>query len=146
MTLPGVITLLLFNSKTHRTYDSTNWYFPYLTPDSTHCYIKSPTYFYGMNPLVVIKYAQNTLMSVRMTEWHKIYNRKILLFCFRKRKPISCQCDSECWRMHMHCDWWRSEHHDECFLTVIIPCLVESLSGNLTFWQLTYAITDLHDN
>ena len=37
----------------------------------------------------LIKYAHNTIMSVRTTGWHERYHRKIPLFCLRKRKQTA---------------------------------------------------------
>ena len=92
----------------------------------------------------LIKYSHNTLMSVRTTGWHERCHRKIPFFASGgESKHLSewQQMLAHAWRLHMHCELWLSDQHDECFLTLIMPCLAESLFGNLTFWQLTYAIT-----
>ena len=44
-------------------------------------------------------------------------------------------------RVHMNCDWWRINQHDELVLTVIMPCLAEPLFGELDLLTI-----DLHNN
>ena len=98
-------------------------------------YTRVHSLWFLLSALFLIKYTHNTY--ARMT-------RKIPLFRFRNRKRTAVSVTSNIgaclagahalWMMTEWPEWWM-------LLTVIMPCLTESLLRNFDNWRLTYTIT-----